>query len=56
MAKADGAHLRELSGKEKQDALILDDFVVQAFDAASRALLLDIIEDQHAKRSTIIIA
>lgn len=56
MAKADGAHLRELSKIEKQDALILDDFGVQPFDAASRSLLLDIIEDRHGKRSTIITA
>ena len=56
MAKADGAHLKELSKIEKQDALILDDFGVQPFDAGSRALLLDIIEDRHGKRSTIITA
>jgi len=56
MAKADGAHLKELSKIEKQDALILDDFGVQPFDAGSRALLLDIIEDRHGKRTTIITA
>lgn len=56
MAKADGTHLKELSRIEKQDALILDDFGVQPFDAGSRALLLDIIEDRHGKRSTIITA
>ena len=56
MAKADGAHLKELSRIEKQDALILDDFGVQPFDPQSRALLLDIIEDRHGKRSTIITA
>ena len=56
MAKADGANLRELSKIEKQDALILDDFGVQPFDAGSRALLLDIIEDRHGKRTTIITA
>ncbi len=56
MAKADGAHLKELSKIEKQDALILDDFGVHPFDAGSRALLLDIIEDRHGKRTTIITA
>lgn len=56
MAKADGADLKELSRIEKQDALILDDFGVQPFDAGSRALLLDIIEDRHGKRTTIITA
>ena len=54
MAKADGAHLKELSGIEKKDVLILDDFGVQPLDAQGRALLLDIIEDRHGKRTTII--
>ena len=53
MAKADGDHLKELSKIEKQDALILDDFGAQTFDAGSRALLQDIIEDWHGKRTTI---
>jgi DNA replication protein DnaC len=54
MAKADGAHLKELTGIEKKDVLILDDFGVQPLDTQSRALLLDIIEDRHSKRTTII--
>ena len=49
MAKADSAHLKELSKIEKQDALILDDLGVQHFDAGNRALLLDIIEDSQGK-------
>lgn len=56
MAKADGTHLKELAKIEKQDALILDDFGVQPLDAQSRAFLLDIIEDRHGKRTTIITA
>jgi DNA replication protein DnaC len=54
MAKADGAHLKELSAIEKKEVLILDDFGIQPLDAQSRALLLDIIEDRHGKRTTII--
>lgn len=54
MAKADGAHLRELSAIEKKEVLILDDFGIQPLDAQSRALLLDIIEDRHSKRTTVI--
>lgn len=54
MAKADSSHLRELSRIERQDLLILDDFGIQAFDAGSRAMLMDIVEDRHSKRSTII--
>lgn len=54
MAKADGTHLKELTSIEKKDVLILDDFGVQPLDAQGRALLLDIIEDRHSKRTTII--
>lgn len=54
MAKADGAHLKELSAIEKKDVLILDDFGIQPLDGQSRALLLDVIEDRHGKHTTII--
>jgi len=54
LAKADGSSLQELARIEKQDLLILDDFGIQPFDAAGRMLLMDIIEDRHSKRSTII--
>lgn len=54
MAKADGSVVKELLKIEKQDLLILDDFGIQPLDQQSRASLLDIIEDRHGKRSTII--
>lgn len=54
MAKADGSHLRELARIERQDLLILDDFGIQPFDANGRAMLMDMVEDRHGKRSTII--
>ena len=54
MAKADGSVVRELAKIEKQDLLILDDFGIQPFDGPSRAALLEVIEDRHGKRSTII--
>ena len=54
IAKGAGTHLKQLDRIEKQDVLILDDFGVQPLDAGSRALLLDIIEDRHGKRTTII--
>lgn len=56
MAKADGSSIKELMKIERQDLLILDDFGIQPFDQQSRASLLDIIEDRHGKRSTIITA
>jgi DNA replication protein DnaC len=54
MAKADGSMIRELAKIEKQDLLILDDFGIQPFDAPGRSSLLEVIEDRHGKRSTII--
>ena len=39
---------------EKQDILILDDFGIQPLDIQSRMLLMEIIEDRHGKKSTII--
>ena len=56
MAKADGSSIKELSKIERQDLLILDDFGIQPLDPPGRASLLDIIEDRHGKRSTIITA
>lgn len=54
LAKADGSSLQELLKIEKQDLLILDDFGIQPFDSIGRMLLMDIIEDRHGKKSTII--
>ena len=53
IAKVKGAILTELKRIERVDLLILDDFGMQAFDAASRGILMDIIEDRHQKRSTV---
>ena len=54
MAKADCSAIKELMKIEKQDLLILDDFVIQPLDPQSRTVLMDIMEDRHGKRSTII--
>ena len=54
MAKADGSSLSELAKIEKQDLLIMDDFGLQPFDSASRMLLMEIFEDRHGKRATIV--
>lgn len=52
--KADGSYLREISRIEKQDLLILDDFGLQPLDSQNRAALIELIEDRHGRRSTII--
>jgi DNA replication protein DnaC len=54
MAKADGSYMKELAKIEKHDLLILDDFGIQPFDNHNRSALLEIIEDRHGKRSTIV--
>jgi DNA replication protein DnaC len=36
------------------DSLVLDDFGLLPLDSHSRAILMEIIEDRHGKRSTII--
>jgi DNA replication protein DnaC len=54
MAKADGSYIKEVARIEKQDLLILDDFGLQPFDNHGRSILMEIIEDRHGKKSTII--
>lgn len=54
LAKAKGTNLTELKRIERTDLLILDDFGLQPFDSQARVTLLDIIEDRHGKRSTLI--
>ncbi len=56
MSKADGSYIKEIARIEKQDLLILDDFGIQPLDNQSRSSLMEIIEDRHGKRSTIITA
>ena len=54
MMKADGSYLREISRIEKQNLLILDDFGLQSLDNQNSAALMELIEDRHGRRSTII--
>ena len=54
VAKTKGTILQELKKIERTELLILDDFGLQPFDAMARTFLMDIIEDRHGKKSTII--
>jgi DNA replication protein DnaC len=54
ITKADGTYAKELGRLEKQDLLILDDFGLTTFDAKRRMDLMEIIEDRHGRKSTII--
>jgi DNA replication protein DnaC len=52
--KADGTYLKEITRMEKCDLLILDDFGMQNLDNTTRMNLMEIIEDRHGRKSTII--
>lgn len=54
MLKADGSDIREKAKIEKHDLLVLDDFGLQILDVEDRLALLEIIEDRHGRKSTII--
>ena len=54
MSKADGSYMREVNRIEKMDLLILDDFGLQQMDDQNRMAFLEIIEDRHGLKSTII--
>jgi DNA replication protein DnaC len=54
LSNADGSYMKELARIEKHDLLILDDFGLQAIDAQKQMILLDLIEDRHHKKSTVI--
>jgi len=49
-----GSYTKEIKRIEKQDVLILDDFGLEKLDTISRLILLEILEDRHGIRSTII--
>ena len=54
LAKADGSYLKVIDRIEKQDLIILDDFGLQELDNNKRQAFMEIIEDRHGKKSTII--
>lgn len=53
-SKADGSYLKLINQLERQDLLILDDFGLKALDTLNRHSFMEIIEDRHGKRSSII--
>ena len=53
-ARADRSHHKLIDKIERSDLLILDDFGLWPFDQQSRLDLLEIIEDRHGRKSTII--
>lgn len=53
---ADGSYEKEIRKILKSDLLILDDFGLSPFDSRSRLNLLEIMEDRHGLKSTIIVS
>lgn len=54
IAKADGSYFKEMTKIEKMDMLIMDDFGLKPLDGNQKLMLLEIIEDRHGRKSTII--
>lgn len=54
MAKAKGTVETELKKVERCPLLILDDLFLVSLDMKERPMLLDIIEDRHGRKSTVI--
>jgi DNA replication protein DnaC len=54
LANADGTYLKEINRIKKCELLILDDFGLEPFDKHTRLSLMEIIEDRHGEKSTII--
>lgn len=54
MSKADESYINETKRIEKQHLLILDDFGLQPLDDQTRMMILEILEDRHGLKSTLI--
>lgn len=54
MSKADNSFYREMDKIAKTDLLVLDDFGLQPIQENNRMALLEIMEDRHGKKSTVI--
>jgi len=54
--KKDGSYLKLLEKLFTAEVLILDDFGLNPFDDKARLALLDILEDRHGRKSTVILS
>lgn len=54
LAKLDGTYLKLLNYLERQTLIILDDFGLQSLTQEMKLALLQVLEERHGKRSTII--
>jgi DNA replication protein DnaC len=56
MAKKEGNYLKYLNKIMKNSVLILDDFGLESLNLTARMALLEILEDRHNRKSTIIVS
>jgi DNA replication protein DnaC len=54
IAKGDGSYMKIMKNLEKIDVLVLDDWGLLKMNAEHRRDILEILDDRHDKRSTII--
>lgn len=54
LGRLDGTHRKQMQQLAKSDLLIIDDFGLQKPDDLARLDLLEIVEDRHGRKSTII--
>ena len=54
MAKADGTYLKLIDTISKQDLVIIDDFGLKEIDNKQCIMMMDIIDDRHGRKSTLI--
>jgi DNA replication protein DnaC len=52
--KIDGTHRKQINAIAEADVLIIDDFGLQKLDDYSRLDLMEVMEDRHGKKSTIL--
>lgn len=54
LSKMDGTHRKFITSISKADLLIIDDFGLQKLDENNRMDLMEIVEDRHGLRSTLV--
>ena len=54
LGKMDGTHRKQINAIAKSEVLIIDDFGLQKLDDYSRLDLMEVMEDRHSRKSTII--
>ena len=54
LARAAGTYIRESNRIQRMELIILDDYGLQALDKEARMILMDIMEDRHERKSTMI--